>query len=143
VKARPLRIASATPADNAPVRILGWGMSCEDSGDPACFPTRLREADTVVQPVAVCPVAAPGELCVGSRDGSVAAANMDSGGPALVRDGDGWALAGVVSGPAGEKAPTLYTDVTRHAAWIDGIISGAHVPPDDVIPDVEGAVTRG
>ncbi|WIX97865.1 serine protease [Amycolatopsis mongoliensis] len=140
VKARPLRIASATPADNAPVRILGWGMSCEDSGDPACFPTRLREADTVVQPVAVCPVAAPGELCVGSRDGSVAAGNMDSGGPALVRDGDGWALAGVVSGPAGDKAPTLYTDVTRHAAWINGIISGAHVPLDDVIPDVEGAV---
>ncbi|MEV6647800.1 serine protease [Amycolatopsis sp. NPDC051371] len=140
VKARPLRIATATPADNAPVRILGWGMSCEDVGDPACFPPRLREADTVVQPISVCPVAAPGELCVGSRDGSVAAGNMDSGGPALVRDGDGWALAGVVSGPAGDKLPTLYTDVTRHADWIKGIISGAHVPPDDVIPDVEGAV---
>ena len=141
VRARPVRIAAATPPDGAAARILGWGMTCEDSGDPACFPTKLREADTVVQPISACPVAAPsGELCVGSRDGSVAAANMDSGGPALVRDGDGWAVAGVVSGPGGDRAPTLYTDVTRHAGWINGIISGTHVPPDDRIPDVEGAV---
>lgn len=140
VRARAVPIASATPAAGSPVRILGWGMSCDDSTNPACFPTRLREADTTVQPISVCPVAAPGELCVGSRDGSVAAGNMDSGGPALVRDGAGWSLAGVVSGPAGEQAPTLYTDVTRHADWIRGIIDGSAVPPDDVIPDVEGAV---
>ncbi|WP_206793596.1 trypsin-like serine protease [Amycolatopsis sp. MtRt-6] len=140
VRARPVPIARTTPADGTPVRILGWGMSCADSTNPACFPTRLREADTVVQPISVCPVASPGELCVGSQDGSVAAGNMDSGGPALVRDGDRWALAGVVSGPAGDQAPTLYTDVTRHADWIRGIISGTAVPPDDVIPDVEGAV---
>ncbi|EOD65217.1 trypsin-like serine protease [Amycolatopsis vancoresmycina] len=140
VRARPVPIATATPAAGTPVRILGWGMSCADSTNPVCFPTRLREADTVVQPVSVCPVAAPGELCVGSSDGRVAAGNMDSGGPALVRDGDRWALAGVVSGPAGDQAPTLYTDVTRHADWIRGIVSGTAVPPDDVIPDVEGAV---
>ncbi|MFI5586432.1 trypsin-like serine protease [Amycolatopsis sp. NPDC051758] len=141
VRAKPVRIASATPADGTPVRILGWGMSCEDSTNPACFPTKLREADTVVQPNSVCPAAAPvGELCVGSRDGSVAAGNMDSGGPALVRDGAGWAVAGVVSGPSGDRSPTLYTDVTRHAGWITGIISGTAVPPDDEILDVEGAV---
>ncbi|MFI6697681.1 trypsin-like serine protease [Streptomyces sp. NPDC050509] len=141
VRAEPVRIASTTPPDNTPVRIMGWGMTCDDGEDPACFPTRLREADTVVQPTSACPVAEPtGELCVGSRDGSVAAANMDSGGPALVREGDAWAVAGVVSGPGGENAPTLYTDVTRHAGWINGIISGSDVPPDDEIPNVEGAV---
>ncbi len=141
VKAEPVQIASATPKDGAPVRILGWGMSCEDSTNPACFPTRLREADTTVQPLAACPSAEPtGELCVGGRDGKVAAANMDSGGPALVRDGGRWKVAGVVSGPGGENAPTLYTDVTRHAGWINGIISGTAVPPDDRIPNVEGAV---
>lgn len=139
VRATPVRIAATTPDENTPVRILGWGMTCEN-GD--CYPTRLREADTVVQPLSTCPVADPadGELCVGSRDGSVAAGNMDSGGPALVREGGRWALAGVVSGPGGDKAPTLYTDATRHADWINGIISGTDVPPDDRIPNVEGAV---
>ncbi|MFJ8826665.1 trypsin-like serine protease [Streptomyces sp. NPDC102467] len=140
VRGEPVRIASTTPADNTPVHITGWGMTCDDSADPACYPTRLREADTVVQPTSVCKNAAPGELCVGSRDGSVAAANMDSGGPALVREDGRWALVGTVSGPDGDKAPTLYTDVTRHADWINGIITGTDVPPDDKIPNVEGAV---
>jgi secreted trypsin-like serine protease len=142
VKAKPVRIASTTPRDNTPARILGWGMTCDDLNNPACFPTRLREADTAVQPISACPSAAAtgGELCVGSRDGSVAATNMDSGGPALVREGGQWTLAGVVSGPGGTNAPTLFTDVTKHVGWINGIISGTDVPPDDRIPNVEGAV---
>jgi len=141
VRAKPVRIASTTPSVNTPVRIMGWGMSCDDMGDPACLPTRLREADTVVQPTSACPAIDPDdrELCVGSRDGRVAAANMDSGGPALVREKGRWTLAGVVSGPGGDQAPTAYTDVTRHAGWINGIISGTDVPPDDQIPNVEGA----
>jgi len=144
VRAEPVRIASTTPPDGTPARILGWGMTCADSNGPECFPTRLHEADTAVQPISTCTAAAPvGELCVGSRDGSVAAANMDSGGPALVRDGGEWTLAGVVSGPSGDGEPVLYTDVTRHVDWINGIISGADVPPDDVIPDVEGSVGLG
>ncbi|WP_030454646.1 trypsin-like serine protease [Herbidospora cretacea] len=144
VRATPVRIASATPRAGTPVRIMGWGMTCDDIADLTCFPTRLREADTVVQPLSACPSAAKaGELCVGSRDGGVAASNMDSGGPVLVREGGRWAVAGVVSGPGGDRAPTLYTDATRHAAWINGIISGADVPPDDRIPNVEGAVDLG
>ncbi|APC33619.1 MULTISPECIES: trypsin-like serine protease [Nocardiopsis] len=141
VEAQPLPIASASPPPGTPVRIMGWGMTCDDAGNPDCFPTRLREADTVVQPPSAClGQAVEGELCVGSRDGSVAAANMDSGGPALVREDGAWALAGVVSGPSGEGAPTLFTDATRHTGWIDGVVSGTDVPPDDEIPDVEGMV---
>ncbi|TKK78802.1 trypsin-like serine protease [Herbidospora galbida] len=144
VRAKPVRIASATPRPGTPVRIVGWGMTCDDIADLTCFPTKLREADTVVQPLSACPSAAKaGELCVGSRDGKIAASNMDSGGPVLVREGGRWAVAGVVSGPGGDRAPTLYTDATRHAAWINGIISGRKVPPDDRIPDVEGAVNLG
>lgn len=142
VKAMPVRIASTTPADNSPVRIMGWGMTCDDYQDPACFPRRLREADTVVQPTSACPSASSGELCIGSSDGSVTASNYDSGGPALVRENGQWAVAGVVSGPD-ESGKTLYTDVTRHADWINGIISGTHVPPDDRIPNVEGAANLG
>ncbi|GAA4621073.1 trypsin-like serine protease [Saccharopolyspora hordei] len=141
VRAEPVRIASATPPEGTPVRIMGWGMTCESSANPECFTTRLREADTEVQPASACRELADGELCIGSRDGSVASSNMDSGGPALVRDGDEWKLVGVVSGPSGENAPTLFTDVTRHVDWINGIISGTAVPPDDEIEDVSGAVT--
>ncbi|MFD5388723.1 trypsin-like serine protease [Streptomyces sp. NPDC127074] len=140
VRAKPVRIASTTPADNTPVRIMGWGMTCDDMGNEACFPKRLREADTVVQPKSECPRASEGELCIGSSDGKVAASNMDSGGPALVRDGDQWAVAGTVSGPDDDSGKTLYTDVTKHTDWINGIIKGTNVPPDDVIPNVEGAV---
>ncbi|MFE4049590.1 trypsin-like serine protease [Streptomyces sp. YIM B13518] len=142
VRAKPVRIASSTPADNTRVRIMGWGMTCADSTNPACFPNRLREADTVVQPISACPSHDDGELCVGSADGKVAASNMDSGGPALVREGNRWAVAGVVSGPD-ESGKTLYTDVTRHADWINGIITGTDVPPDDRIPNVEGAADLG
>ncbi|WP_062429882.1 trypsin-like serine protease [Herbidospora daliensis] len=145
VKAAPVRLASATPPPGTPVRIIGWGMTCDDVQDQTCFPTKLREADTVVQPLSACPSAAQtGELCVGSRDGSVAAGNMDSGGPVLVRENGVWAVAGVVSGPGGgDRAPTLYTDATRHAAWIRGVISGTDVPPDDRIPNVAGSVNLG
>ncbi|WP_052192956.1 trypsin-like serine protease [Streptomyces sp. CNQ431] len=142
VRAEPVPIASATPPDHAPVRIMGWGMTCDDSNDEACFPTRLQEADTVVQPAAECPSGTDGELCIGHADGSVAAANMDSGGPALVREDDRWAVAGVVSGPD-HSGKTLYTDVTEHADWINGIVTGTDVPPDDHIPDVEGTVNLG
>lgn len=141
VRAEPTRLASARPPVNTPVRILGWGMTCEDTDNPACFPTRLRHADTKVQPVSECPSNNPsdGELCIGSRDGKVAASNMDSGGPALVRENGQWAVAGVVTGPGG-SGPVTYTDVTKHAGWIRDIITGANVPPDDEIPNVEGAV---
>ncbi len=145
VGAEPVRIASDTPADGTEARIMGWGVTCEDEGGPDCYPTRLHEADTEVRPLAACPDAVPeGELCVGAPDGSVAAGNMDSGGPALVREDGEWAVAGVVSGPGGVDAPTLYTDVTRHADWINGIIDGTvEPPPDDEIPDVAGAVDLG
>ncbi|WP_433871452.1 trypsin-like serine protease [Saccharopolyspora sp. CA-218241] len=141
VQAEPVKIASTTPPAGTPVRIMGWGMTCGNSANPDCFTTRLREADTEVQPATTCSSdPRETELCIGSPDGSVASSNMDSGGPALVREGDGWAAAGVVSGPAGTDKPTWFTDVTRYTDWINGIMSGTDVPPDSVIPNVEGAV---
>jgi hypothetical protein len=144
VNAKPVRIAATTPANGTPVRILGWGMTCADSNGPECYPARLHEADTAVQPTSLCSVAAPvGELCIGSPDGTVVAGNMDSGGPALLREGSEWTVAGVVSGPSAAGEPVLYTDVTRHTDWINGIISGKNVPPDDVIPNVAGTAGVG
>ncbi|MCI2418695.1 trypsin-like serine protease [Saccharopolyspora sp. K220] len=140
VRAEPVRIATGTPAENTPARFLGWGMTCDDRNNPECFPERLREADTVVQPPAACPEAVLGaELCIGPRDGSIGATNMDSGGPALVRDGDRWAVAGTVTGPS-TGGPTLFTDVTKHTDWINGMVTGTSVPPEVPIPSLEGRV---
>lgn len=139
MRAEPVRLAKETPADGTKARLLGWGMTCEDDNNPDCYPTHLREADLDVQPVSACPSAVEGEICIGPLDGSAGATNMDSGGPALVRDGDQWAVAGVVSGAAGGE-PTLFTDIAKHLDWINGILDGTDVPPEVPIPSLEGSV---
>lgn len=151
VRARPVRLAAATPADGTPVRILGWGATSTacfaDFHDPECFPRRLQEADTVVRPLAQC-WDDDGDtlpLCVGSLDPPVGPGNMDSGGPALIRAGGKWVLAGTVIGPGirGADLPAMYTDVTKNAEWINGIVTGTNVPPDDPIPNMEGTAEVG
>jgi hypothetical protein len=67
---------------------------------------------------------------------------MDSGGPALVRDGYGWAVAGTVSGPS-SAGPTLFTSVANHLDWINGIVTGTDVPAEVPLPSLEGSVDLG
>ena len=150
VRAQPVRLAAATPAAGTPVRILGWGATataCADFHDPECFPSRLREADTVVQPLAQC-WDDDGDtlpLCVGSLDPPVGPGTTDSGGPALIRVGGRWVLAGTVIGPGirGADLPAMYADVTKNADWSHGIVTGTNVPPDDPIPNMEGTAEVG
>ncbi|MCO8275453.1 trypsin-like serine protease [Actinoplanes sp. TRM 88003] len=142
VRAVPAKLPATRPAEHTPVRIAGWGMTCAER-QPACYPDRLQEADTIVQPVGACElssIVAERELCVGSPDGSVAAADLDSGGPALVRAGHRWAVAGVVSGSNGDDQPVVYTDVHHFTRWITSIVDGTDVPDDSIVPDLEGAV---
>ncbi|WP_437056573.1 trypsin-like serine protease [Streptomyces sp. enrichment culture] len=150
VRAQPVRLAKSTPADGTAVRILGWGataQSCGDFDDPDCYPSRLREADTEVLPLEQCWEGSDETLplCVGSADPAVGPGMTDSGGPALVREGDAWALAGTVIGPGNKGAdfPALYTDVAENTDWINGIVDGTDVPPLDPVPDVEGSATVG
>jgi hypothetical protein len=151
VRAEPVALATGTPATGAAVRILGWGAISTDCfaeyDNPRCLPPDLREADTVVQPLDQCwdDDGSTLPLCVGSAEPAVGAGNMDSGGPALVRDGDRWVLAGTVVGPGirGADLPVMYTDVSRNARWIDGIRTGTDVPADDVIPDMSGSANVG
>jgi hypothetical protein len=145
VRAKPARIAPTTPADRTPARIIGWGVTC-DQRAPKCYPDHLREADTVVQPDRRCEVSGINgerELCVGSPDGSISATNMDSGGPALVRRGGRWLLAGAVSGSNSNDTPTVYSDVSVYRKWIRGIVTGIAVPPERPMPSLEGAVQFG
>ncbi|MET8762119.1 trypsin-like serine protease [Lentzea sp. NPDC004782] len=142
-KTKPVALPSARPAEGTRVRILGWGMTC-DRRAPECYPKKLREADTVMQPVQACDgIHAERELCVGALDGSVAATNMDSGGPGLVRDGDGWLIAGVVSGSGGDDRPVMYTDLSYFKAWINDVVTGKIDPPDTPVPNLEGGAIVG
>lgn len=142
-KTKPVALPSARPADGTKTRILGWGMTC-DRRAPECYPKKLREADTVVQPASACDgIYADRELCVGALDGSVAATNMDSGGPGLVRDGGRWVIAGVVSGAGGDDRPVMYTDVHYFKGWIDDVVTGRLNPPDTPVPNLEGAASLG
>lgn len=150
VRAKPIRLAGSSPAVGTPVRILGWGAAstgCDDFADPKCFPGKLREADTEVVPLDRCwdDDGSTLPLCVGRTDPPVGPGTTDSGGPALIRSGDGWALAGTVIGPGirGADFPDMYTDVAKNSAWIDGIVTGTDVPPDDPGPNVEGTAAVG
>lgn len=141
VSGTPISLAKAVPSVGAPVRFMGWGMTCEQS-QPSCFPDKLRQADTVVQPDPKCSAGpVPGkEFCAGAADGSVAATNMDSGGPLVVQQDGRWVLAGTVdSGNDGQ--PTIYENVPVHADWITGIVSGKNVPPEVTQPSLAGEVS--
>jgi secreted trypsin-like serine protease len=140
-KTKPVSFPGQRPAEGATARILGWGMTC-DRRAPECYPKKLREADTVIQPTAACDgIHADRELCIGALDGSVAATNMDSGGPALVRDGDRWVIAGVVSGSGGDDRPVMYTDIDYFESWINDVVTGRINPPDTPVPNLEGAAS--
>ncbi|SEQ25288.1 Trypsin-like peptidase domain-containing protein [Lentzea xinjiangensis] len=142
-KAQPVALPAARPAEGTTARIIGWGMTCGERR-PECYPRKLREADTAVQPARACDgIAAGRELCIGAPDGSVAATNMDSGGPALVRDGARWVMAGLVSGAAGDAMPVIYTDVHHFLGWIGDVVTGRLDPPDTPVPDLEGAASIG
>ncbi len=143
VDGEPVELADKAPEVGTTARVLGWGSTCSDGENtPDCYPTKLREIDLEVQPIEACSPAVDGELCIGVRDGSIGPRNADSGGPALIRDDGKWKLAGVVSG-SGSNEPTLFTDVTRHRDWINGIVSGTDVPPEEPMPSVAGSVNLG
>lgn len=151
VKAQPVELSTSTPANGTAVRILGWGATStacfSDFQDARCYPRHLRQADTEVMPLSQCwdDDGSTLPLCIGQEDPAVGAGNMDSGGPALIRAAGRWILAGTVIGPGirGSDLPVMYADVSENAGWISGIINGTAVPPDDVIPNMEGSAAVG
>ncbi|RJQ77373.1 serine protease [Pseudonocardiaceae bacterium YIM PH 21723] len=132
------KLPAARYPEGTPARIVGWGKTCTDN--ETCYPSKLHEADTQIQPTATCdPFHPEAEICVGAKDGSVRAENTDSGGPALVRDGDRWVVAGTTF--IGESyAPTVYEDTHHWSGWLNGIMDGSKVPADDPVPNTTGAI---
>jgi secreted trypsin-like serine protease len=125
VQAAPIKIAGTSPQPGTEVREIGWGLTCpvRGCGEP---PQKLQELDTKVVDAAQCtskdsPFDGDRELCMDNHGGQASACYGDSGGPAVVHDGDGFALVGATS--RGQTAscpekPGIYTNVVAHVDWI-------------------------
>ncbi|AZH77127.1 peptidase S1 [Microbacterium sp. Y-01] len=150
VSQTPIPVASEKPTPGTSARIVGWGDTSIDAS--GVYPKMLQEGDVEVLPPSGCP-SYGGEttICVG---GEAKTGNADSGGPLLVRQGDGWAIAGVLSGPDPRNADSsgVYTELTRHLDWIRTIMATHESIPDDEIdmgtggfpafPNCESSIVR-
>ncbi|MBB5935816.1 S1 family peptidase [Streptomyces zagrosensis] len=121
---QPVSIAASSPPEGTATRLLGWGQEC---GTPGCGPAPriLKQLDTRINPDRMCTTSfnSAVELCVyGGR--TQTACYGDSGGPALLKEGGTWRLAGATSRAGansqtcGTGDATVYTDVTAHRQWI-------------------------
>lgn len=131
VQAETIPIAGASPKPGAPVRELGWGLTCPTSGCGEA-PTRLKQLDTQIVGDQRCttngsPYDRSRELCLDNNGGKESTCFGDSGGPAMAFTSQGWALVGAVSRGQTMSCPELpgiFTDVTAHTRWIAEQTSG-------------------
>ncbi|MCI2422260.1 serine protease [Saccharopolyspora sp. K220] len=140
VEAQPIKIAATSPQPGTELRLLGWGQTCEkkDCGKP---PQTLQELDTKTVDPSKCtssdsPFDQARELCIDNQDGKASACYGDSGGPALVREGSGFALVGATSRGQAENCPDkpgIYSDLVAHTDWINETMSsgGSSEPSDE------------
>lgn len=125
-RATPVQIALHPPRPGTGTRILGWGLTC-NKNEASCWPKELRELDTKRLADKSCAdsgLVTSKELCIASVNGR-GPANMDSGGPALVKTNGGWTLAGATSGSGGTAGvdPTVYTNVSAKSSWIKSVVN--------------------
>ena len=117
VTQKPIDIAASAPAGTA-TRIIGWGChsdACDDPPNPV-----LQQLDTSILADSSC---GGGQfyLCIDNPDGWRGACYGDSGGPAVIKDGDEWALVGATSGGTGKcgENPSFYVDLPNVRSWIE------------------------
>lgn len=131
----PIPVATTTPSAGDKARIIGWGAT-DETPNPS-YPSMLQESDVAIRPLSDCPSGGDGEICVGTTtgDGHGKTGNADSGGPLLVEDGDGWAVAGVLSGPEDQTKGVagLFTDATAQRDWIRSTMASYESTPDDAV----------
>jgi hypothetical protein len=117
VSDKPINIASSAPVGSA-LRIIGWGCIT----DPNCQgPDILQQLDTSILTDDTCGGGAD-YICVNNPDGWRGACYGDSGGPAVIKSGSGWVLAGNTSGGTSDicgQGPSVYVDLPNQRSWIE------------------------
>ncbi len=121
--------------DGTTTRILGWGDTCAKREDQCPAPVMLQQLDTKVVTASKCGSDIDGarEWCLHNPRGTDGACYGDSGGPALVKQGSAWRLAGLASriqstdGTCGD-APFIYTNATAYQVWIREAIATGPTP---------------
>lgn len=108
----------------------GWGYKEDDS-----LPDALIKADVPLVPPQLCSEAYADDdrvtitenmICTGYKEGGVGACPSDSGGPLILKTGDGYSLAGVVTGGSGcgkGSNYNIYAKVSSAIDWINKVIS--------------------
>ena len=130
---RPVLLAQAEPAVGATVTYLGWGCTAVA---PGCQQQSsiLKRAETRLIPDARCGLRgayARSSFCTSTRNASTVRSG-DSGGPALVRVGATWRLAGAVSGS--NSSIDSAASVAAVQGWIDQTITPTPTPTNTVPP---------
>lgn len=129
IDAPTVKLATTRPAVDQPARLIGWGCT---SPAPWCTPPEvLQEIDTTVHQAEDCNtgggrVVPDFQVCTGNPADKAGAHKGDSGGPALVRDGDSWRLIGAFSWIPNFSFGTydgygVYTDVAVHRPWVQDV----------------------
>ncbi len=117
VTEKPIDIARAAPV-GSPLRIIGWGCI----KDPNCEgPDVLQQLDTSILADNTCGGGA-NYICVNNPDGWRGACYGDSGGPAVIRSGSAWVLAGNTSGGTSAicgQGPSVYVELPNLRSWIE------------------------
>jgi hypothetical protein len=117
VSHQPVNIAKSAPV-GSPIRIIGWGCI----KDPGCEgPDVLQQLDTSILADSACGGGA-NYLCINNPDGWRGACYGDSGGPAVLKSGTSWILAGTTSGGTSAicgQGPSVYNELPTMRTWIE------------------------
>lgn len=113
--------------------LMGWGGISADE-DNQTFPAEQYDVEMPIVSDAECAEQLAGfrpgvNFCAGDPDpgpeGGIDACRGDSGGPLIVRDGDGWAQVGIVSfGPTCGQTLTGYTRLASYGEFITTTMGG-------------------
>jgi secreted trypsin-like serine protease len=125
VREKPITIAAGSGAPKTQIRLLGWGMTCEDGNECPEPPVTLRELDSEIIPDKRCTgIDAAGDICSAHPTKKAQSCILDSGGPMVRKIRARWELVGVTSRDGNEKTdpscvgPGVWTDAAAYKGWI-------------------------